>query len=319
MRWMTSTAKQAKQWPILVLVLLLASCAPVLNAPGPLLAPPVIDGAALVMGDGARLPLHVWKTEAAPKAVILALHGFNDYGDFIKDAAGFWQNAGVQVYAYDQRGFGAAPGNGLWPGTKAFTDDLAAAAKLLSARHAQVPFYVLGMSMGGAVAMTAFAGREVPDADGVILVAPAVWGRSTMPFYQRWTLWAAAHTVPWLTLNGRGLNIKPSDNIEMLRALGRDPKVIKETRVDTIWGLVNLMDAALRAAPRFKSKSLILYGDKDEVVRKGPTDTMLAQLPAAANGRRQLRRYKGGYHMLLRDLEGKHVWDDILAWVKQAP
>ena len=41
------------------LVLLLASCAPVLNAPGPLLGPTAIDGAALVMGDGARLPLHV--------------------------------------------------------------------------------------------------------------------------------------------------------------------------------------------------------------------------------------------------------------------
>lgn len=303
---------------MVALVLLLASCAPVLNAPGPVLGPPAIDGDALVMSDGARLPLHMWKTEAAPKAVILALHGFNDYGNFIEQAALFWQNAGVQVYAYDQRGFGAATGTGLWPGTKAFTDDLAAAAKLLSARHAPVPFYVLGMSMGGAVAMTAFAGNEAPDADGVILVAPAVWGRSTMPFYQRWTLWLAAHTVPWLTLTGRGLNIKPSDNIEMLRALGRDPKVLKETRVDTIWGLVNLMDAALASAPRFQTKSLILYGDKDEVIRKSPTDQMLRHLPAAAKERQLLRRYKSGYHMLLRDLEGKRVWNDILAWISNA-
>ena len=300
------------------LVLLLASCAPVLNAPDPFKAPTAIVGDAVVMADGAHLPLHIWKTDAAPKAVILALHGFNDYGNFINDAAEFWQKKGVQVYAYDQRGFGAAPGTGLWPGTSAFTDDLAAAAKLLSARHAPVPFYVLGMSMGGAVAMTAFAGENAPAADGVILVAPAVWGRSTMPFYQRWTLWLAAHTVPWLTLTGRGLNIKPSDNIEMLRALGRDPKVIKETRVDTIWGLVNLMDAALRSAPDFKSKSLILYGDKDEVIRKGPTDQMLGNLPAAAKGRQLLHRYEGGYHMLLRDLEGKRVWNDILAWVSGA-
>ena len=101
----------------------------------------------------------------------------------------------------------------------------------------------------------------------------------------------------------------------MLRALGCDPKVIKETRVDTIWGLVNLMDAALRAAPEFRSKLLILYGEKDEVIRKGLTDQMLSHLPAASRGRQLLRRYKGGYHMLLRDLESKPVWDDILAWV----
>ena len=307
------------RWPVLALALLLASCAPVLNAPGPATTPPAIDGDALVMKDGAHLPLHVWPAEGAPRAVILALHGFNDYGNFITEAAEFWRKAGVQVYAYDQRGFGAAPGTGLWPGARAFGDDLAAAAKLVRARHAGVPFYVLGMSIGGAVAMTAFAGPPPPAADGVILVAPAVWGRSTMPFYQRWSLWLAAHTVPWLTLSGRGLDIKPSDNIEMLRALGRDPLVIKDTRVDTIWGLVNLMDAALASAGRFGAHALILYGDKDEIIRKDPTEKMLAGLPAAAKGRQRLRRYDTGYHMLLRDLEGKRVWNDILAWVKQEP
>ncbi len=63
-------------------------------------------------------------------------------------------------------------------------------------------------------------------------------------------LWIGARLMPGLTLTGRGLGIKPSDNIAMLRALSRDPLVIKETRVDTIYGLVNLMDAALAAAPR---------------------------------------------------------------------
>jgi acylglycerol lipase len=316
-------------WPRLGLVLaiplaiplaiLLASCAPVLNAPGPAVTAPAIDGEALVMQDGAKLPLHVWPAEGPTSAVVLALHGFNDHGNFIKAAAEFWQKQGVQVYAYDQRGFGAAPGTGLWPGTGAFTGDLAAAAKLLRARHPGKPFYVLGMSMGGAVAMTAFAGSNPPTADGVILVAPAVWGRSTMPFYQRWTLWLAAHTVPWLKLSGRELKIKASDNIEMLRALGRDPLFIKDTRVDTIWGLVNLMGAALAAAARFEARALILYGGKDEVIRKNPTDKMLGRLPASAKVRQRLRHYDTGYHMLLRDLQGKRVWNDILAWIKQAP
>ena len=36
------------RWPVLALALLLASCAPVLNAPGPAPPPPAIDGDALV-------------------------------------------------------------------------------------------------------------------------------------------------------------------------------------------------------------------------------------------------------------------------------
>ena len=46
-------------------------------------------------------------------------------------------------------------------------------------------------------------------------------------------------------MTGQGFNRTPSDNIEMLKKLGRDKLVIKYTRIDTLYGLVDLMDAAL--------------------------------------------------------------------------
>ena len=79
---------------------------------------------------------------------------------------------------------------------------------------------------------------------GVVLVAPAVWGWQTMPLLQQAALWS--RHIPPRGLTGEGLDIRPSDNVEMLRALGRDPLVIKETRIDAIYGLTNLMEAALR-------------------------------------------------------------------------
>ncbi|NQV55370.1 MAG: alpha/beta hydrolase [Rhodospirillales bacterium] len=300
----------------LVLCLILAACAPGVNLPGPPIQAPALTPTAIRTNDGAILPLRVWPSDGTPKAIILALHGFNDYSSFIDAAAKYWSAQGLQVYAYDQRGFGEAPGHGLWPGTNALTDDLGQAVKLLRARHSGTPFYILGLSMGGAVTMASLAGNKKPPADGAILVAPAVWGRSTMPFYQRWALWIAAHTVPWMKLSGRGLNITPSDNIEMLRALGRDPLVIKKTRIDTIWGLVNLMDKALASAPRFDARAMIVYGDNDEVIRKAPTEKMLSALPQSSAANRRLVRYANGYHMLLRDLEGKKVWQDILDWIE---
>lgn len=298
-----------------ILILALAACAPRLQLPGPALGEPRLNPTSIITSDGAELPLHQWPATGPAKAVLLALHGFNDYGAFIGGAAGHFAEHGVQVYAYDQRGFGRGPHPGIWPGKDAFADDLATAARLLRRRHPGLPLYLLGASMGGAVIMSAMVKDSPPVADGVILAAPAVWGRRTMPFYQRWALALSAHTLPWLKLSGRGLKIKPSDNIEMLRALGRDPLIIKETRVDTIWGLVNLMDAALAAAPRFQAKALILYGENDEVIRQAPTDLMLASLPAAAKPRQILKRYPKGYHMLMRDLQGDAVWRDIVAWM----
>lgn len=91
-----------------------------------------------------------------------------------------------------------------------------------------------------------------------------------MPFYQRWLLWIAAHTVPWKKVTGQSLEITASDNIEMLKALGKDPLVIKETRIDVLYGLSNLMDEAYGSAERFKTNALILYGKKDEIIPPKP-------------------------------------------------
>jgi len=49
-------------------------------------------------------------------------------------------------------------------------------------------------SMGGAVAVVALtggSGTQIPDVNGVILTAPAVWGRPTMDLLPRLALWAA--------------------------------------------------------------------------------------------------------------------------------
>lgn len=157
--------------------------------------------------------------------------------------------------------------------------------------------------------------RASLNVNGVILSAPAVWGRATMPWYQTTALWISAHTVPGITLTGQGLKIIPSDNTEMLRALGRDPLVIKETRIDTLYGLTGLMDAALAASPMLDLPSLILYGEHDEIIPREPTDRMLATLPRGDKGQHKVVFYKNGYHMLLRDLQAEKVWSDIAEWI----
>jgi len=302
------------------LSLIAAACAPTVQAPGPAAAEPRFEQNTFVARDGAALPVRAWTPkDGKPRAAIVALHGFNDYGHFFEGPGAYLAGHGIVSYAYDQRGFGKAPHWGLWPGVDALTGDLRTFVGLVRRRHPGTPVFALGESMGGAVALVAMTGPKPPQVDGVILAAPAVWGRATMPFYQRWALWLGAHTVPWMKLSGRSLRLKASDNVEMLRALGRDPLVIKKSRIDTIYGLVNLMDAALDAAPAFTSRALILYGLKDEIIPRAPAFRALRGLPKGpgggpANGQR-VALYDGGYHMLLRDLGAEVFWRDIAAWI----
>lgn len=297
-----------------------SACAPQLADEGRETRTPTIEQAASAPGiaddryvtrDGLRLGLMHWDAEK-PTAVIVALHGMSDYSNAFSMPAPWWAKRGITTYAYDQRSFGRSPEPGLWAGGDIMRRDLADFVEVVRARHPGIPVYVLGESMGGALAMTAFAEVQ-PKADGLILVAPAVWSRSEMPLFYRVLLWTVAHTIRSWSLSGSGLKIMPSDNIEMLRANGRDPLFQKKARSDAVYGLVNLMDEAYRSAPRLgKPPMLFLYGGNDQIIPKKPTETVVAELGKNAT----IKRYPNGYHMLLRDLDHEPRWADVAGWVE---
>jgi alpha-beta hydrolase superfamily lysophospholipase len=301
-------------WLTLVLALLSGvACAPLRERPVERIAAPRLWQAHFVAADGAVLPVRAWLPKQGPaKAVIVALHGFDDYSKFFAAPGAYLSARGLACYAYDQRGFGNAPGRGRWPGARAFLDDLRDFVAEARRLNPGAPLYILGESMGGAEAILAMTGDDPPQADGLILAAPAVWGRIAMPWYQRWLLESAMAATPWMELTGSGLHILASDNIEMLRGLGRDPLVIKATRVDAIYGLVDLMDAALERSARLRTGTLVLYGERDEVVPREPIRLMLAKMRGADA---RVAIYEQGYHLLLRDLQAQKPWDDILAWI----
>lgn len=296
---------------LLLLVSLLACASPRVQDASDSTQSPVLTTAYAVMPDGYQLPVTVWHADKSPEAVVLALHGFNDYRNAFAGPARFFAANGIITYAYDQRGFGETAQRGIWPDNGALEADAAMMASLLCARYPGLPLFMLGESMGGAVVINML--REAPCIKGMVLVGPAVWGWQTMPFWQRYALRFAAHVVPAKTLTGEGLDITPSDNIEMLRALGRDPLVIKETRIDAMYGLTNLMEAALLSSAQLKLPTLILYGEKDEIIPRDPTCIMLNRLPDVPTTRFVL--YPDGYHMLMRDLQADVVLQDAAAWL----
>jgi alpha-beta hydrolase superfamily lysophospholipase len=274
---------------------------------------PAIAGDRYVTRDGLRLGLQHWDAPK-PFAIIVGVHGMSDYSNAFAMPAPWWAQHGISTYAYDQRGFGRSPQTGIWPGDDIMRRDLADFVDVIKARFPSLPVYVLGESMGGAVAMTAFASDNPPKADGVILVAPAVWSQKTMPLSYRVALWTVSHTFRWMSLSGSGLKIVPSDNVPMLIAIGRDPLFQKKARADAIYGLVSLMDEAYDSPSRLNNVPLLLmYGGNDQIIPKRPTEHVISKLGPNAT----VKFYPKGYHMLLRDLDGGARWSDVALWIAQ--
>ena len=297
--------------------LTLSACTSMSDPPGPPIEAPSLAGEAFTMRDGARLPYRSWLPEGRPSAVILALHGMNDSRDAWEIPAPAFQAAGMALYAPDQRGFGAAPGRGLWAGGEALVDDAREMARLLRERHPGARLVLMGESMGGAVLMHLAVQPEAPREALYVLVAPAVWGRARMNIILRSSLWLAVNLVPGMILSGGPIRVTASDNRDALIRLSRDPLTIHSTRVDTLRGLVNTMDAALAAAPLFSASGLFMYGGKDELVPPEATAATWGSLPEVkrANGQR-LAFYPNGYHLLMRDLDRATVIGDAVAWIQ---
>jgi alpha-beta hydrolase superfamily lysophospholipase len=296
----------------------LSACAPlVLKALDPPsgFSGPRFEAESLVSFDGTRLPLSHWGPDGQPRAIVVAVHGINDYaGAFEGDGQAF-ARAGIATYAYDQRGFGRGGNRGLWAGERLLTGDLRACVVAARQAHPGKPVYVLGHSMGGAVSISAFASSDPPAADGLILAAPAVWGWSAQPLANRLALWLGAHLHPGAHLDPPSWIVRhhlASDNMAMLRKMGQDPNMIFTTRIDVVYGLVGLMQSALDKVGKIRLPVLYLYGAHDNLVPRDATLRAVRALkPTDAT-----RYYADGWHLLMRDLKGDDVRGDMVAWLR---
>ncbi len=290
----------------------MAACAPQVAREGLATATPVIASDTFVTRDGLRLPLRHWDADH-PRAIIVALHGMSDYSEAFDMPGPWWAAHGITTFAYDQRGFGAAPNPGVWAGADAMRADLNDFVDAARAKYPGVPVYALGESMGGAVVLSSLATQIPPHVDGVILIAPAVWSRDDMPFYYGWAAWFMAHVFPAMKVSGNGLHIVACDNIEVLKKLSRDPLYQHSARSDQVYGLINLMDQARKAPAHLNNPLpiLFLYGKNDQVIPAKPTEAVIKELGVRAD----VRRDDNGYHMLLRDLDGQTQWQEVSGWI----
>jgi alpha-beta hydrolase superfamily lysophospholipase len=282
-------------------------------------AGPSFTGDRFVSFDGAPLGLKTWTAEGQyaddPWAVVIGLHGMDDYSNAFHTAGPWWARQGITTYAFDQRGFGRSPERGVWAGEDLMIEDLRAACATARRRHPRAILAVAGESMGGAVAIAAFASNNPPDADRLVLLSPAVWGFSQQPFSYSASLWMASHTLPQYVIKPPSFisrRIWASDNVRELIRMGQDKEMIYGSRFDTLYGLVSLMESAWKKIDRLKVPALYMYGAHDQIIPP----------PAAISAAARLRPpgrtvyYEHGWHLLLRDLQAQTVWTDAEAFIR---
>jgi alpha-beta hydrolase superfamily lysophospholipase len=297
----------------------LAGCAPVVQqawTPPAAFAGPRLEPDAFISFDGARLGMQQWTPPTdKPWAVIVGVHGMNDYANAFHLAGPYWARDGVATLAYDQRGFGRSPGRGVWGGDRLMTEDLRTFVALVRQRYPSAIIAVVGESMGGSVAIEAFASDRPPAADRLVLLSPAVWGWSTQPVPNKTLLWLTAHVDGRLVIDPPDFltsRIHPSDNIDELRSMGRDPLELWGARADALYGLVATMETASRELGEIKVPVAYLAGAHDEII-PAPAHLRAAKR-LSPNGRSAF--YPRGWHLLIVDRQAENVDRDVESFIR---
>lgn len=301
-------------------VLALTACAALEQPRADSSLEPVFGTRSILTADGYRLPFDRYGPER-PQAVVLALHGFTEHRGVHRRLATTLAEHDIAVYAYDQRGFGETRYRGIWPGVDTLVDDARTTLELVQARYPGRPVHLLGESMGGAVAMLATSDDRLTRAPAsLILLAPAVWSRDSMPWYQISALWLGELVAPGLhfdPVEARQIaDVQPTNDPEVIAEMQADERMLREVRTDMLAGMTDLMDLALPASDALGEETLILYGLEDEIIPPEATCTMLRRIEERDPPWPTVAIYPDGYHLLTRDLQGERTRADVAAWIK---
>ncbi|MEM9912716.1 MAG: alpha/beta hydrolase [Pseudomonadota bacterium] len=204
------------------------------------------DGRAfwLTARDGVRLRAAFWSNAQTTRGTILCFPGRTEYVEKYTGAALVFADAGFASLAIDWRGQGLAdrlhpdPLLGHVPRFRDYQHDVAALCELATSQDLPRPWYVLGHSMGGAIALRAIL--EGLSVTAAVFSAP-MWNLQMTP---------GLRAVAWsLTWGSRQLGLDDA----FAPSTGREPYVltstVEENRLTSDAASFGFMQDILKAHP----------------------------------------------------------------------
>lgn len=254
------------------------------------------------------------ESNAAPKAVILCVHGLGLHNGTYTDFGQRMAKLGYATYAIDVRGFGSfmeAKGREQvdFDGCLA---DVQSTLKVLHRAYPGTPIFLLGESMGGAIALRATA--TYPELiDGLISSVPAA-----DRFKQNQTrLSVALHLLeaPNKPYNvGKGVINQATENEELREVWRRDPLAKLNLSPNELLQFQHFMNQNHKCAKLITNKPvLFVQGCKDRLVRPAGTVELFNEL---ATPDRKLELISNGEHLIFEENQFTDQGIDMVAkWI----
>ncbi len=270
--------------------------------------------------DGIELYVRDWPLAAGTvrRGSALIVHGIGEHSGRYGHVAAALNKAGIAARSYDHRGFGQSGGpKAILPHTDVLLDDAkqvydAFAADARAAGDSAPPF-LIGHSMGGAVAARAVTGGWIAPR-GLVLSSPAL--KTRVPRFAEWVVHRTARFLP-NAARPHGLPLgKISHDEAVLADAQADPHNHRIASPRLIAFILNAGAEARRDAGKIKVPTLLLVAGEDHLVDPHGARAFFEALPAGVG---TMHWYDGLYHEVFneREPDRARVLGDLTAWIER--
>ncbi|XP_032267945.1 monoglyceride lipase isoform X1 [Phoca vitulina] len=278
---------------------------------------PYQDLPHLVNADGQYLFCRYWKPTGTPKALIFVSHGAGEHCGRYDELAQMLVGLGLLVFAHDHVGHGQSEGDRMVVSDfQVFIRDVLQHVDTMQKNYPGLPVFLLGHSMGGAIAILTAVERP-SHFSGMVLISPLVLASpESATTFKVFAAKVLNLVLPNMSLGSIDSNMLSRNKTEV-DLYNSDPLNCRAgLKVCFVIQLLNAVARVERALPKLTLPFLLLQGSAD-----GLCDSKGAYLlmESAKSQDKTLKIYEGAYHVLHKELPEvtNSVFHEINLWVSQ--
>ena len=247
--------------------------------------------------DESAQPVVVGWNASRPKALLVAIHGLGLHKRAFEKFALAMKDDGISTYALDVRGFGGWSLQKKRIDFDATAEDINSLVEMLRQTHPNKPVFLIGESMGGAIALE-YAAKHPDTVDGVI---------SSVPSYDRRSKFGTTLFVGTSALltGGQHVSLKTAlvnqvfHNKELQQKWERDPDSRLSLKLTDLLRFTKFMKQSRQSISKiYHIPVLIVQGEQDRLIKPEATEKLFRELPT---GDKQMIELSKNEHLVFED------------------
>jgi acylglycerol lipase len=276
----------------------------------------VVPRSSVTTADGVELPLYRWPALGQTRATVALVHGLAEHAGRYAALAGRLNAAGIELVAIDLRGHGHAPGKRAF--VKRFDDYLLDAQALLDdAAHSCAPLFLMGHSMGGAVAALYAidrldaSGRRL---NGLILSSPALAPGRDVPGWMLKLSQVISRLYP--SFPAMKIDAALLSRLQPVVNANRNDPLVHHGAIPARTGAELLLAMARieRGRAALRMPLLVFHGTEDKLTEPDGSRDFGQH---AGSPDKTLTLHEGSYHETMNDMDRDRVIGGLIDWIER--